>query len=118
MAGTGEVLLEVDGGVAIVTLNRPEVLNAMNKKHYNVILMDVQMPKMDGLEATRKIRGQEGNQPGIIAMTANAMQGDREICLEAGMDDYITKPIRLEELMEKLESFSKESKSRQKSENI
>jgi CheY-like chemotaxis protein len=63
--------------------------------------MDVQMPELDGLEATRRIvaRWPVGARPRIVAMTANAMQGDRELCLEAGMDDYVTKPIRVEELV-------------------
>ena len=60
---------------------------------------DVQMPEMDGLEATRQIRQQIIAQPAIIAMTANAMYGDREICLRAGMDDYVSKPVKLEELV-------------------
>jgi CheY-like chemotaxis protein len=66
-----------------------------------VILMDVQMPEMDGLEAARRIRASTPDsalRPFIIALTANAMQGDRELCMEAGMDDYITKPIKLDEL--------------------
>jgi CheY-like chemotaxis protein len=63
--------------------------------------MDVQMPEMDGLEAARRIteQYQRDDRPCIVAMTANAMQGDREMCLEAGMDDYIAKPIRVEALV-------------------
>jgi CheY-like chemotaxis protein len=63
--------------------------------------MDVQMPEMDGLEASRRItaRGAPGLRPRIVAMTANAMQGDREACLAAGMDDYVTKPIRVDALV-------------------
>jgi HPt (histidine-containing phosphotransfer) domain-containing protein len=65
----------------------------MNRQTYDVILMDVQMPELDGLEATRQIRQMQIHQPHIIAMTANAMQGDREACIAAGMDDYIAMPI-------------------------
>jgi CheY-like chemotaxis protein len=68
-----------------------------------VILMDVQMPEMDGLEATRGIRDLTGlNQPYIIGLTANAMQGDREMCLNAGMNNYIAKPVRVVELVDAL----------------
>jgi CheY-like chemotaxis protein len=70
---------------------------------HDVIFMDVQMPVLDGLEATRRIRQAGGVQPIIISMTANAMQEDREICLAAGMNDYLPKPVRLEELVKALE---------------
>lgn len=81
-----------------------EVLSALRRQPYDVVLMDVQMPEMDGLTATRCIcqSWSKDTRPRIIAMTANAMQGDREECLEAGMDDYISKPIRVENLVEAL----------------
>ncbi len=87
-----------------VAANGLEVLQALERQPYDVVLMDVQMPEMDGLEATRRLREQFPaiQQPQVIAMTANAMQGDREMCLEAGMDDYISKPIRIEVLVEAL----------------
>jgi CheY-like chemotaxis protein len=68
--------------------------------------MDVQMPELDGLEASRRIiaKWQPGERPRIVAMTANAMQGDREECLAAGMDDYVTKPIRVDALVQALMS--------------
>jgi CheY-like chemotaxis protein len=71
---------------------------------YDVLLLDMQMHELDGLEATRRIRLElpENTQPYIIAMTANAMQGDREICLAAGMDEYVSKPIRIESLVSAL----------------
>ena len=75
-----------------------EVLKALQSHHYDVVLMDVQMPEMDGLEATRSIRRMPGHQPYIIAMTAHAMKGDREECLGVGMNDYVSKPVRIEEL--------------------
>ncbi len=79
--------------------NGLEVLDALAREPYDVVLMDVQMPELDGLGATRRILEQYGlDRPRIIAMTANAMQGDREACLAAGMDDYVAKPIRPEEL--------------------
>jgi signal transduction histidine kinase/DNA-binding response OmpR family regulator len=89
-----------------MTNNGKEVLEEVSNKYYDVILMDVQMPEMDGLEATKMIRVCLSNQPVIIAMTANTLQGDREECLRAGMDDYICKPVNLEELVNLLEKWA------------
>lgn len=86
--------------------NGKEVLEIVSEDKYDVILMDVQMPEMDGLEATRMIRLCLNEQPVIIAMTANAMDGDREACLKAGMEDYLAKPVNVEELMQMLETWS------------
>lgn len=82
-----------------------EVLEEVSKVNYDLVFMDVQMPEMDGLEATRMIRLCLSVQPVIIAMTANAMQGDREECLQAGMDDYLSKPVHIEELVIVLEKW-------------
>jgi PAS domain S-box-containing protein len=81
--------------------NGLEAIEAIERQAYDLVFMDVQMPEMDGLEATREIvrRWGPGQRPRIAAMTANAMQGDREMCLAAGMDDYVTKPLRPEELI-------------------
>jgi signal transduction histidine kinase/DNA-binding response OmpR family regulator len=96
-------LLEQMGYRADMASNGIEAIESLERQIYDVILMDVQMPEMDGLEATRNIRNlAHTTQPHIIAMTANAMEGDRELCLSAGMDDYISKPIRVDELIEAL----------------
>lgn len=79
-----------------------EAIEKFNDEFYEVILMDVQMPEMDGLEATRLIRMKQYLQPVIISMTANAMQDDREKCMQAGMDGYISKPINISELVDAL----------------
>ncbi|HPS92226.1 MAG TPA: ATP-binding protein, partial [Methanothrix sp.] len=91
-----------------VAANGIEVLQALERQHYDVVLMDVQMPEMDGLEATRVIRQKwaDGKGPVIIAMTASALKSDREECLAAGMDDYISKPVKIEMLRAALEAGS------------
>jgi signal transduction histidine kinase/DNA-binding response OmpR family regulator len=98
-------LLERLGYRADMAANGLETLDALRRQTYDVVLMDVQMPEMDGLEATREICQEWPLQrrPRIIAMTANAMKEDREKCLVAGMDDYVSKPIRVEELVEALQ---------------
>lgn len=87
--------------------NGEEAIKAVNEKDYDMVLMDMRMPVMDGLVATRMIRKKQLKQPVIIALTANALKGDEQDCLDAGMDDYIAKPIRLEDLMDKLEKWCK-----------
>ena len=99
-------LLQQMGYQADIASNGLECLQALGRKPYDLIFMDVQMPEMDGYEATRRIRRHQYDKslasdsptPIIVAMTANAMQGDREKCLEAGMDDYLAKPVRPEDI--------------------
>jgi GAF domain-containing protein/CheY-like chemotaxis protein len=98
-------LLDRMGYRADVAGNGLEAIAALEGAVYDVVLMDIQMPEVDGLEATRRIRRRwPGGTPRIVAMTANAMDGDREACLEAGMDDYIAKPIAPEALQATLEA--------------
>jgi len=97
-------ILQQMGYRADLASNGLEAIESVRRQKYDVILMDVQMPEMDGLDAAREIcaRWQPHERPRIVAMTANAMQGDRDMCLAAGMDDYLTKPIRVERLVEAL----------------
>jgi CheY-like chemotaxis protein len=89
--------------------NGVEVLKSLETIPYDLVLMDVQMPVMDGLEATQRIRDPNSAVPShgipIVAMTAHAMQGDREKCLAAGMDDYLPKPVTPQALVEVLEKW-------------
>ena len=100
------LMLKKLGYRADVVSNGREVLQALEQQSYDVILMDVQMPEMDGLEATRAILDLKlKKRPKILAMTAYALEGDRERCLAAGMDGYISKPVQLEELRNALQEL-------------
>jgi signal transduction histidine kinase/CheY-like chemotaxis protein/putative methionine-R-sulfoxide reductase with GAF domain len=101
-------LLQQMGYRADVASNGIEAVESVARQAYDVVLMDVQMPEMDGLEASRRItaRFEPADRPRIVAMTANAMHGDREACLAAGMEDYVTKPIRVEALVEALNNVT------------
>jgi signal transduction histidine kinase/HPt (histidine-containing phosphotransfer) domain-containing protein len=103
----GMSVLQKLGYRADLASNGLEVLRALDQKAYDIILLDVQMPEMDGLETTRQIctRWPRDRRPCIIAMTGNALLGDREKCLAAGMDDYISKPVRIAELQTALERW-------------
>jgi len=98
-------ILERMGYEVDVAVNGIEALQLLKEKEYGAVLMDCQMPEMDGYQATANIRDGRGGRSDIpvIAMTANAMQGDRERCMEAGMDDYLSKPIAMKQLAEKLD---------------
>ena len=99
-------LLEKRGHHVAVVSNGREALAALDKRSYDLVLMDIQMPEMDGLEATALLREKENgseNHQTVIAMTAMVMKGDRERCMDAGMDGYISKPIRVQELDEALD---------------
>jgi signal transduction histidine kinase/DNA-binding response OmpR family regulator len=100
-------MLERFGCYVDVAANGIEAVDAVRSLPYDLVLMDVQMPEMNGLDATRAIRANENGQQHlpIVAMTANAMKGDAEICLEAGMDDYISKPVKREDLLQVLSRF-------------
>jgi len=108
------VLLQLKklGYYAHTAANGAEVLSALERTHYDIILMDCQMPEMEGYEASRRIRERERNLSSpqtprihIVALTANALEGDREKCLAAGMDDYLSKPVRIDELAASLARF-------------
>jgi len=103
-----ERLLQRRGHTVIVVDNGRKVLEALQQQSFDLILMDVQMPEINGFEATAAVREKERETGGhlpIIALTANAMKGDRERCLEVGMDGYVAKPIRAQELFEAIENI-------------
>jgi CheY-like chemotaxis protein len=93
-------VLKILGEEVDIANNGLEALNAVHKKKYDIVLMDIQMPEMDGYDAAQRIRTDvsKDHQPIIIAMTANALQGDREKCMEVGMNDYMSKPIMIDEV--------------------
>ena len=102
-------ILEKLGYLAEAVESGHEALRALGKSDYDLVFMDCQMPELDGLQATRMIReGMASNRNrnvAVVAMTAHAMKGDREICLEAGMNDYLTKPVRASEVAAALERW-------------
>ncbi|MGO9270685.1 MAG: response regulator [Terriglobia bacterium] len=103
-------LLEKHGHRVTVTANGREALTALDQENFDVVLMDVQMPEMNGFEATSAIRKKEsrtGSHIPIIALTAHAMTGDRERCLAAGMDGYVSKPIHAKEMFGAIETLLK-----------
>jgi CheY-like chemotaxis protein len=103
-------MLKKLGYRADVVANGIEALQSLERQHYDVVLMDLRMPEMDGLEATRIIRQRwADNGPKIIAITAYALEGDREKCLEAGMDGYIAKPMQKEDLAKALAKYRHEA---------
>jgi len=95
----GKLILQRAGFDIDLVSDGSEALAAHRAEPYDIILMDCQMPSMDGFEASRQIRQLDSRQPVIIAVTANALVGERERCLEAGMDDYLSKPFQAEQLV-------------------
>lgn len=100
-------ILEKRGFAVDVAEDGLQVVEMVSQRSYDLIFMDVQMPGMNGLEATLRIRQTQpaDSQPVIIAVTANALKGDRELCIEAGMDEYISKPLRSETIVNVIGKF-------------
>jgi CheY-like chemotaxis protein/HPt (histidine-containing phosphotransfer) domain-containing protein len=113
-------LLERWNHQAVLVEDGRQAINALKKESFDIVLMDVQMPEMDGLEATRVIRRNEqfsGEHIPIIAMTAHAIKGDRERCLEAGVDEYVSKPIDSEKLFDIIEALLRQRNSKENPED-
>lgn len=106
-------LLEILGCTVDVASTGHEALELVEKQRYDLIFMDIQMPKMDGYETTKEIRQLEkgSHHTPIVALTANALQGDREKCINAGMDDYISKPFRSSDLERVLSQWLEKTKT-------
>jgi CheY-like chemotaxis protein len=101
-------MLENRGHHVHIASNGQKAIDALTRECYDLVLMDIQMPEMDGLEATGRIRErekQEGSHIPIVAMTAHAMKGDKERCLAAGMDDYLSKPIIASDLFDMIDRW-------------
>ncbi|WP_366949709.1 response regulator [Geobacter sp.] len=102
-------ILETDGHRVTIVTNGREVLEALEEREFELVLMDVQMPELDGIAATRAIRGSDSPLVNrgipVIALTAHAMEGDRERCLAAGMNAYVSKPVRVAELVAAVEAY-------------
>ena len=114
-------VLEKRGHRVVIAVNGREALNALEKQTFDVVLMDGEMPEMDGFEATRMIRDQEkttGTHLPIIALTAHAMQGDKDRCLAAGMDGYVSKPIKLEELFSSIDDVLRRVPAKSEAEKL
>ena len=104
-----EISFRKDGHKVELASNGEDAKRRLASRVFDIVVSDICMPDMDGLQATRAIRSKYDSlrQPRIVAMTANAMQGDREMCLQAGMDDYVSKPIQVKELQRALEQMKK-----------
>lgn len=107
----GKLILQRAGYSIDLVENGREAMEAHRAHAYQLILMDCQMPVMDGFEASRQIRALDQQQPVIVAVTANALVGEREKCLQAGMDDYLSKPFQAEQLVSVVRKWLVDSRS-------
>jgi CheY-like chemotaxis protein len=102
------LFLQKIGFKADIANNGAEAIEMLRLKSYEIIFMDIQMPIMDGITATKKIRQEIKNQPWIIALTANAYEEDRLKCLEAGMNEFITKPMQIETIVQAIDRYAEQ----------